>query len=101
MKILGIKDIAYNKQQEYKAEYITWSLNNPGQLMMGALSKETGAILAGYCENIEEINLLLKIEYRRWKDSIDKKQINGHKWVIQGLEEVKEEYLKHNPNVQN
>ncbi len=88
----SIADIAAQKLTRYKNQYIKWSLENPGQIMMGALSKETGADYALHCETTEELDVLIKIFKSKWKAASQENRMNGFKWIIEALQEIKDEY---------
>lgn len=81
----GITDIAYNKQQEYKDQYVKWCIENPGQIFNGLSSKELGAKYAAQCENIKELETLSKIFLKMNKST---ESINGFRFMHEAVEEI-------------
>lgn len=81
----GISDIAYNKQQEYKDQYVKWCIDNPGQIFNGLSSKELGAKYAAECENIGELETLSKIFLKMNKST---ETVNGFRFISEAIEEI-------------
>lgn len=84
-----IKEIAESKILKYEEKYKNWCEENPGKIMSGYLSSKMGAEWALYCDEVQELEVLIKVFKGKLSDAHG---ANGFRWYIEAIEEIREEY---------
>lgn len=88
-----IKEISEIKKAEYESEYKKWCENNPGKIMNGLTSKILATQDSEYCNNIEELDFLIRLYEGKHQSAMEKYNISGWNFAKEALQEIKLEYL--------
>jgi len=88
-----IKEISEIKKSEYESEYKEWCENNPGKIMNGLTSKILATQDSEYCNNIEELDFLIRLYEGKHKFAMEKYNVSGWNFAKNAIIDIKETYL--------